>query len=132
MVRLLQRLDKTYAIGPLVSSTKHTSDNSNANQLAQSPAEVDISSKIPSQCHWAHLTCVSNGKSLEYTPWDTAEDFRDLEMNDILCGEEDSCEANDESEAGHDGVTITEALRDETINEETNDFSYIGTLESLC
>ncbi len=98
------------------------------NNLSQTPAEIDISSEIPSQRNWANLRRISDRQSLENSPGNTTQDLGDLEIDDVLCGEEDGCECDNESQAGHDRVSVSEALGNVTIDEKTDDLADIGTL----
>ncbi len=51
-------------------------------------------------------------------------------IDHTLSREKDSCEANDERKTGHDGIPVSESLRDKSIDKEANNFSDIGTLFS--
>jgi len=51
-----------------------------------------------------------------------------LQIDDILGSEKNRRECDDQGEASHDGVAIPKSLRNESIDEETNNFSDVGTL----
>jgi hypothetical protein len=49
-----------------------------------------------------------------------------------LSGEEDCGEANNQGETSHHGVAVTKTFRDETVDEQPNDFSNISSLKTSC
>jgi len=51
---------------------------------------------------------------------------------DVLCSEEDSSDSGDHDQASHDSVAVAEALRDETVDEETNNLSNVGSVAETC
>jgi hypothetical protein len=61
-----------------------------------------------------------------------AENLSNQQGLNILCSKEDSGDSGDHDQASHDSVAVAEALRDETIDEETDDFSNIGSIAETC
>lgn len=64
---------------------------------------------------YSAFRCVSDGQSLEDTPWDTAKDLANQKDLDVWGCEEDGDESNDEDQADHDRLSISEAFADPTI-----------------
>lgn len=116
------------AIRPFIVALQHGVNYANADFLSQTPAEVDVGGEVTAESNGTNFRSVGDSESLEDTPGDTAEDFCSEQGLDVGCSEEDGGEGGDEEEADHDGLTVTEALRDETVDEETNDFSDLGTV----
>ena len=83
-------------VTPLIISRKHRSNNSNSNDLSQTPAEIDICRQVSTKSNRAHLGSVSNRKCLENSPWDTTENLGNQEMYNRLSGEEDCGEPSDQ------------------------------------
>jgi hypothetical protein len=65
---------------------------------------------------------------LEDTPRNTTQDLRNLQVDHTLSREENSRKSNDEHKTSHDCVSVSESLRDEAIDEKTNDFSDVGAV----
>lgn len=61
-----------------------------------------------------------------------AEDLGDQESLDVLCSEKDGGDSGDHDKASHDGVAVTKALRNETVDEKTDDLSDVGTIAETC
>ena len=61
-----------------------------------------------------------------------AENLGNQQGLDVLRSEEDSSDSCDHDQTGHDSVAVSEALRDETVDEETDDLSYIGSVAETC
>ena len=115
-------------IGPFVVPGQHGSNDSDANQLAEPPAEIDIGGQIPSQGDRTDFRGVGDGQSLEHTPGDTTENLRREEGLNILGCEKDGRPCTDQDETGHDGVPISESLRGPPVDEETDDLTHGGTV----
>jgi hypothetical protein len=114
----------------LIFPWQHRLDDPNTYDLTKTPAEIDIGSQVTTKSNGADFGSVGDCESLEDTPRDTTQDLCDLQIDHALRREEDSGEANDENKASHDRVSVAEAFRDETVDEETNDFSNVGSLLS--
>ena len=63
------------SVGPLISATKDTSKDTRCDKLTDDPAEIDVCAEVGTESNRADFRGVGSGKSLEHTPWDTAEDF---------------------------------------------------------
>lgn len=57
------------------------------------------------------------------TPGDTTENLSCEQCLDVGSREEDGGERSNEDQAGHDGVAVAEAFRNDTVNEQPNDLS---------
>jgi len=120
------------AVCPLIIAVKQRLHNTNTNSLTHSPAEVDVGCKVSAKSDRADFGSVGYGKGLENAPWNTAENLSNQQGLDVLCGEEDGSDSGDHDQASHDSVAVAEALRDETVDEETDDFSNIGSVAETC
>jgi hypothetical protein len=117
-----------YSICPLICSWQHRFNNSNANNLTKTPAEIDIGGEVSTKSNGTDFRGVCDRESLENAPRNATQDLRNLQIDDTLSREENSRETNDENETGHNCVSVPESLRDEPIDEETNDLSDICTV----
>jgi len=68
---------------------------------------------------------------LKNSPRNSAQDLSNEEGLNVGRCEEDGGEGSNEDEAGHDGVAIAKALRDEAVDEEADDFANGGTLAAV-
>lgn len=96
--------------------------------MSETPAEVDVCGEITSEGDGADFGGVGDADGLEDTPRETAEDFGGEEHLDVLGGEEEGDAAGEPDEAADDGVSISEALREPAVEEETDDGTDVGTL----
>ena len=128
----------------MVFSRQHRFDDSDTNNLAKTPTEIDVRSQVPTKSNGTDFRGVSNCESLENTPWlhpistapekrrksthNTTQNLRNLQIDHALSREEDSSETDDEHETSHDRVSISESLGNVTIDEKTNDFSHVGAV----
>jgi len=124
------RKRSTYSIRPLVFPWQHRLDDPNTDDLTKTPAEIDVGGQVTAKSNGANFGGVCDSESLEDTPRNTTQNLRNLQIDHTLGSEKDSRKANNEHEASHDGVSVAEAFRDEAVDEETNDFSNVGTLFS--
>ena len=122
----MQRVGNT--VGPLIVTTQHGLDDSNADELTQTPTEVDISGEMPTQGHGADLRRVGDGKGLENTPRDTAHNLRSKERLDVLRGEEEGDEGGQPRQTGDDGLAIAEAFGRPAVEDQTDDFANDSTV----
>lgn len=111
------------AVRPLVVALQHGEDDSDANLLAETPAEVDVGGEVASEGDGTDFGGVGDGEGLEDAPGDSAQDLGDQQGFYIGRSEEDGCEGGDEDEACHDGFPVAESLGDEAVDEETDDFA---------
>ena len=116
------------AVGPLVVALQHGLDDADADELAEAPAEVDVGGEVAAQGDGADLGGVGDGEGLEDAPRDAGEDLGGQQGLDVLRGEEDGGPGGDEDEAGHDGVSVAEALRDVAVDEEADDLADVGAV----
>jgi hypothetical protein len=87
---------------------------------------------VPTQRDGTNFRSVRDRKRLENSPRNTAEDFCNLQVDDILGGEEDGGEADDENQAGHDSVSVAEPLGHKAIDEETDDLPDVCSVRQTC
>jgi hypothetical protein len=88
----------------------------------------ELTGEISTERNRANLRRIGNGQGLEDTPGDTAENLGDLQGFDVLRREEDSREDDDERETDHDGEAIAKAFGNNAVDEETDDFAYVGAV----
>jgi len=62
---------------------------------------------------------------LEDTPWNATENLSHLNVDDALGREEDCCEGSNQYQASHNGVAISKAFGDITVDEETDNFAAV-------
>jgi len=52
------------SVSPLIGPSKHALDDTNSEQLAPSPAEVEVSGNITPQSNWAYFSSIRDGDYL--------------------------------------------------------------------
>jgi hypothetical protein len=62
--KLVSRVGKekknSRTVGPLIRSSQHGLDDSNSNDLTETPAEIDVCGQVATQCNGAYFRCVGN------------------------------------------------------------------------
>lgn len=74
-------------IRPLVIPIEHRLDHSNSDELSKTPAKVDISGEVSAERNRTDLGRISDGESLEDTPWNTTENLGSQQRFNVLRGE---------------------------------------------
>ena len=81
-------------------------------------------------CHCMRITGLNGIQTfeLEGGTHNTTEHLSNLQMHNRLRREENRRESNNQRQASHNRISVSETFRDITVDKETNDFSHIGTL----
>jgi hypothetical protein len=107
----------------LIIAGDHGTENTRGDELAENPAEVDVGSEISAEVGRADLRGVGGGEGLEDTPGNTDKDLSNEKLNQRLGEEDDEDEANAANESTDQGLAITEAISDDTVEEKTDDLT---------
>jgi hypothetical protein len=108
----------------------HGSQYSDTDFLTKTPAEVDICCEITSERDGANFGGVGDANGLEDTPGKTAEDFGGEKHLDVLGGEEEGDAGGEPDETADDRIAVAEAFGEPAVEEETDNGTDVGTLDS--
>jgi hypothetical protein len=100
--------------------------------LSCTTPQTSLKLTVPTQRHGTNFRSISDGERLKHSPRNTAEDLCNLQVDDVLGGEEDGGEADDENQAGHDSVSVAEFLGHEAVDEETDDLADVCSVGQTC
>jgi hypothetical protein len=81
-------------------TVEHGENDSDAKQLAHSPAAVDVRRQVTTKSNGADFRGVGDGDCLEDAPGDAAENLGSEKRLDILGHEEESDETREPDQAG--------------------------------
>jgi len=108
----------------------HGSQDCDTDFLTKTPAEVDICCEITSERDGANFGSVGDADGLEDTPGQTTEDFGSEEHLDVLGGEEEGDAGGEPDQTADDCIAVAEAFGEPAVEEETDDGTDVGTLDS--
>lgn len=108
---------------------------------------LTISREVAAHSHWADFRSIGDAQCLENTPWlekGVSDDGRSIdcsgapyyaaqylsheESNNVLCREEDGSPSNDKHKTANDGPPIAKPLRDPSVQQQSDQLAYIGTV----
>jgi hypothetical protein len=118
----------TYSVCPLVFTRENSTENTRRNELAHDPAEVHVRAEVSTQRYRTHFGGVGGGESLEDTPGDTAQDLTNEKCLHVVGEERDEDEGNHQRERDDHGLAVAILFRNNTVDEETDDFPTEGAI----
>lgn len=104
-------------VGPFCLVGQHCSEHTRGDELSHNPTEIDVGGQVTPKRHRHDLGGIAGRECLENTPWDTAENFTNKQGLDVFGEELDENETNDEEERSDHGLTVTDLLRHDTVDE---------------
>ncbi|KAJ8108978.1 hypothetical protein OPT61_g7795 [Boeremia exigua] len=113
------------AVRPLVLAVDQGANHTYADELTETPAEVDV---VSAQRNRTHLARVGNGKRLEHAPRDTTQNLRDQKMHNRLRREENGGKADDQEQTPHNRIPVPNGLTNPAIQKQPNNLTDNNTI----
>lgn len=110
-------------VSQLVSASDHSAENTRGDELAENPAKVDVGGEIGAEMGRADFGGVGSSEGLEDTPGNTDKDLSNEKLNQSLGEEDDEDETDAADQSTDESLAITEAISNDTVDEETDDLT---------
>lgn len=94
------------AVAPLRLVGAEAIEHTRGNELPDAPAQIDISSQVPTQCQRRNLSCIGGARSRKHAPGDVAKEHADKHGLNGGREENDKDGADQEDERAHENFAV--------------------------
>lgn len=115
-------------VSPVVGAGDGGTEDTRGDELTNDPASVDPGGEERTKSNGSDFGGVRGGEGLENTPGKTLKNLADEKDGEVRSEEGDEDETGHEDEGDEDGLAVTEALRSDTGELETEDGTDLGTV----